>query len=77
MSIINGRMNDEIDQLDIKEIKIQEFEFQVKVSFVSIMKTWGLLIHTPTPEFEAIRQFMGERYKIFETDTHHAPFFSK
>ncbi len=77
ISIINGDMNDEIEQLDIKKIRIQDFNFQEETSFVTIMKTWKLFIQTPTPDFKAIKRFMVERYKMFGIDAPHAPLFSK
>jgi hypothetical protein len=77
MSVINGEMNKEIEQLDIKELSTDDLKFQEKTSFVSIMKTWQLFIHTPTPDFDAIRRFMEERYKIFDIDTPHDPLFTR
>jgi len=76
MSIINGEMNEEIEKFDIDEMDAQEFEMQDKTSFVSIMKTWGLVISSPVPNFQALRRFMGERYKVFQTDVAHDSLFN-
>lgn len=76
MAIINGNMNEEIENLNINEIDTQEFTIQDEISFISIMKTWGMIIHTPVPDLQAIRKFMGERYKLFETDVPHEPLFT-
>lgn len=75
MLIIDGDMNDEIEELDINEISIRDLEVQEKISFVSMMRTWGLSIHTPTPNFKAIRRFMGERYGVFDIDVPHQSLF--
>ena len=77
MSIINGEMNKEIEQLNINELSIDDLKNQEKISFLSIMKTWQLFIHTPTPDFAAIKRFMVERYKIFKIDSPHDPLFTK
>lgn len=76
MSIINGDMNEEVEQLDIEEICIEDFNIQDEISFLSIMKTWELVIRTPTPNFPAIQQFMKERYRLFETDAPHDHLFN-
>ena len=77
MSIINGEMNKEIEQLNINELSIDDLKNQEKISFLSIMKTWQLFIHTPTPDFAAIKRFLVERYKIFKIDSPHDPLFTK
>lgn len=74
-SIFNGKMDEQIQQLDISEIDIEHIDGQEKMSLVIIMKRWGLSIHTPTPDFTAIKHFLGERYKIFEIDSPHDPLF--
>ncbi len=75
MSIINGDMKEEIEKVDIDKINVQEFKIQEEISFVSIMKTWGLVIHSPVPNFQALRVFMAERYKVFQTDVPHDNLF--
>lgn len=77
LNIINGDMNQEISQLDIDQIDAIDFEMQDETSFVSIMKTWDLVIRTPVPNFQALRQFIGERYKVFEIDVPHDPLFAE
>lgn len=75
MAIINGDMNDEVEKFNIDEIDVQEFRMQTETSFALIMKTWGMVIQTPVPDFQAIRKFMGERYKVFEIDVPHDNLF--
>lgn len=75
MSIIEGEINEEIEQFDIDEMDAQEFAMQDETSFASIMKTWGLVIRSPVPNFQALRRFMGERYKVFDTDVPHDSLF--
>lgn len=76
MSIINGKMDKEIEQLNIKELSIDDLKHQEKISYLSIMKTWQLYIHTPTPDFAAVKRFMEERYNLLKVDSPHDPLFT-
>lgn len=75
MSVIDGEMEGEIHELNVAEVKVAEFKNQESLSFVSMMKTLNLCIHTPTPDFKAIKRFMGERYKVFDVDVTHEALF--
>ncbi|WP_156360717.1 hypothetical protein [Dethiosulfatarculus sandiegensis] len=77
INILNGKLNEEIYQLNIDEIDAENFQMHDKTSFASMMKTWGLVIHAPVPNFQAIKQFMRERYKVFETDVPHDALFTE
>lgn len=75
MSIIDGKMNKEIKRLNITDIDVTHLRDQEQISFVTILKTWNLCLHVPTPDFKAIRRFLVERYHIFDIDIPHKLLF--
>lgn len=75
MAIINGEMKQAVNSFDISEMDLHELEVQEKISFASIMKTWGVVINSPAPNINAIRKFMRDRYKVFEVDVPHDQLF--
>jgi len=75
LEIIDGKLNSQVEQLSISEIDLEDFKIQEDMSYISILRTWGMEIHSPVPNIEAVRRFMMERYKVFETDEPHNNLF--
>lgn len=73
--VINGEYQQQVKTIDMESIDTDEFERQREISFLSIMQTWDLSIHSTTPPLDAIKRFLSERYRIFETDVEHEPLF--
>lgn len=75
LGVINGEYQKQVEDMDMESIDTGEFERQREISFLTIMKTWGLSVHTATPPFDAIKKLLSHRYRIFEMDADHEPLF--
>lgn len=71
MKVFNGELMQELQIFDIDSIENHEFELHENISYVTMMKTWDLNCNMQTPDFEAIKKFMNERYNILEDDVPH------
>jgi hypothetical protein len=47
----------------------------LKMSAISTVRTWGLEIHQPTVDPDAVLKVLGDRYGYWSDDVHHADFF--
>lgn len=47
----------------------------LKMSAISTVRTWGLEIHQPTVDPDAVLKVLGDRYGYWSDDVHHEDFF--
>src|SRR5262245_54816485 len=46
---------------------------QQNILTIAALKTWGLAVNTPTPDFKAIKRLLDERYMHSKDDISHSP----
>lgn len=71
---------DEEERKDSTVIPISEFSeeklrFSLRNSMIATLKIWGLELRQMTPDFEAIDQFLGNRYNYWVDDVEHEKIF--
>jgi hypothetical protein len=54
----------------------ESFDIFLAIAAASVATTWGLQINQETPDLEAIEALLRKRYRYWEDDVEHAPFFS-
>ena len=59
----------------VEEFSDEAMRFALDVTIISFLEAHGWVIKNPTPNFRGLRRFAAERYKYFELDVEHEPFF--
>jgi hypothetical protein len=54
---------------------VDEMQFHRRMTIPLALRGYGLSLHQPTPDFDAIDRFLGERYGYWEDDVEHEDLF--
>ncbi len=60
----------------LNEFSIENLRMSMNMCAVSSLGLYGLLIHQGTPDFEAIKVFLSQRYNYWKDDIEHADVFA-
>lgn len=62
----------------LKEYSVENLRYQLRCSMIATVRSYGLEIPHETPDFDAISDFLGQRYRYWTDDVDHPDFgFSK
>ncbi len=56
-------------------LKADEFPMHMQVSVGPVAQSWGLSVQRPTPDFDAIRKLLVDRFRHLEDDVAHDDWF--
>ncbi|MBT7071361.1 MAG: hypothetical protein HN686_00235 [Bacteroidetes bacterium] len=59
------------DSVPVSEFSVENLRFHLWISMQSTLKNLGFELHQTTPDFEAISDFLGTRYKYWTDDIDH------
>jgi hypothetical protein len=59
----------------VEEFSDDKMEFALDMAIASMLQGKGWQLKNPTPNLKALRRFAAERYKFFDLDVKHEPFF--
>jgi hypothetical protein len=54
-------------------LSVERLSQMRRFSFMSSLSRWGLELHQPTPDLQAIEELLGERYGYWHDDVEHKP----
>jgi hypothetical protein len=58
-------------KFDLALLTEQRIRMQLKLDIAAVFKTWGLFSHRPTPDFDAMKRLLDERYHHSVDDIPH------
>jgi hypothetical protein len=62
-------------QFDLNVLTEKRIRQQLKMNLPAVSKTWGLACHRQTPDFDAVKRFLDERYRHSSDDIRHDDLF--
>jgi hypothetical protein len=71
MELANQTEDEKADEVPITEFSEENFRLLLWTSMQSTLVNLGFELHQATPDFEAISDFLGERYKYWTDDIDH------
>ena len=71
MELANQPEDENADLVPISEFSVENLRLLLWTSMQSTLKNLGFELHQITPDFEAISDFLGERYKYWTDDIDH------
>ena len=71
MELANQPEDENADLVPISEFSVENLRLLLWTSMQSTLKNLGFELHQTTPDFEAISDFLGERYKYWIDDIDH------
>jgi len=69
--ILNQPEDEYADLVPVSEFSVENLHIQLWTSMMSTLKSLGFELHQMTPDFEAISDFLGERYRYWMDDIDH------
>jgi hypothetical protein len=71
MELMNQPEGENADPVPISEFSVENLRLMLWTSMQSTLINLGFELHQTTPDFEAISDFLGERYKYWTDDIDH------
>ena len=71
MELMNQPEDENAIPIPISEFSAENLRHQLWISMVSTLKNLGFELHQRTPDFEAISDFLGQRYNYWTDDIEH------
>jgi hypothetical protein len=71
MELMNQPEDENTEEIPISEFTEENFRIMLWTSMQSTLKNLGFELHQTTPDFAAISNFLGERYKYWTDDIDH------
>ena len=71
LEFMNQPEKENVEPVPISEFSVENFRLMLWTSMQSTLVNLGFELHQTTPDFEAIGDFLGERYKYWTDDIDH------
>jgi hypothetical protein len=68
MELMNQPEDEKAEPIPISEFSVENLHFHLWISMQSTLKNLGFELHQTTPDFKAISEFLGERYRYWTDD---------